>query len=170
MVGASRLVPEYLPAFSAKPLAAMNRLQHYLLNEKMNQFLYIVAVFFIMKSCTGQEFLSDDKHLIGGYYFFEAGPQSCIIYNGRKEYRGTGAEVVPGKVIETSVRGRHLFVTNMNLTSEKKSYWIIDTSRDIKAYYRESMPPTYYDSVLTSNVLGPLTIEQYTSILDTLRP
>ena len=37
----------------------------------------------ILHACNGQNYLSDDKHLIGAYYFFEAGPQSCIVYNGR---------------------------------------------------------------------------------------
>lgn len=136
----------------------------------MNHSLPLLALMVTVQACTGQDFLSDDKHLIGGYYFFEAGPQSCIVYNGREEYRGTGAEVVPGKVIETSVRGQHLLVTSMNVMTEAKSYWVVDASRDIRAYYRESMPQAYYDSVLTSNVLGPLTIEQYTAVLDTLGP
>ncbi len=122
----------------------------------------------ILHACNGQNYLSDDKHLIGAYYFFEAGPQSCIVYNGREEYRGTGAEVVPGKVIDTSIRGHYLVATSLNVITGTKSYWVINTDRDIKAYYQGSMSQTYYDSVLTSNVLGPLNFGQYAAMLDTL--
>lgn len=134
----------------------------------MNYLTTLIALAAIAQACSGQDFLTDDKHLIGGYYYFEAGPQSCIVYNGRDKYRGTGAEVVPGKVIETSLRGHYLLVTSMNVMTQEKTYWVIDASRDIKAYYRESMPQAYYDSVLTSNRLGPLDIDQFSTALDTL--
>lgn len=135
----------------------------------MKTILHALAIFVIFQACVGQDYLSDDKHLIGSYYFFEAGPQSCIIYNGKETYRGTGAEVVPGKVIETSIRSHYLIATSQNVISETKSYWVIDTNKDIRKYYLESMPRAYYDSVLTSNVFGPLDIDQYLVLLDTLR-
>jgi len=95
-----------------------------------------------------------DKDLGNGYYLFEDGPFTSIVYNNSPQYKSTGLEVIPFEVIKAKVVRNNIIAIRLNEDNIVKSYWIID--RSISINLDDCNDQKSCDSVLRSNVLGPL--------------
>jgi len=95
-----------------------------------------------------------DKDLGNGYYFFENEAFSCIVYDNSPKYQNKGLQVIPYEVVKAEANSNYILAMTLNDDNTVNSYWIIDKKNKINlddCYGQKSC-----DSVLRSNVLGPL--------------
>ncbi len=125
--------------------------------------LLVFVLAFISCKMSSVARLRGDKDLGNGYYLFEDGPFTSIVYNNSKQYKSTGLEVIPFEVTKTEVINNLVLAIRLNEDNTVKSYWIIDKSIPIDI--NKCNDQNSCDSVLRSNVIGPVdSIAFYTEI------
>ncbi|MEL7005209.1 MAG: hypothetical protein AAFN93_21105 [Bacteroidota bacterium] len=131
-----------------------------------NRLAIIVGLFvaFTITSCSLSDLLGD-KSLGGGYYLWKEGKDgqsNCILLSTTERYKGTGLIVIPPTVIRTKHNKKVILVLSQNFQSHEKEYWMINKETPIDLDI--CVDKKSCDSVLKSNVLGPLSYEDFINI------
>jgi len=101
-----------------------------------------------------QSRLSGDVVLGNGYYLFENGPFTSIVYDSSPKYQNKGLPVIPFEVVKQEANSNYIFAITLNDNNTVKSYWIID--KNIKIDLDDCSDQKSCDSLLQLNVSGPM--------------
>jgi len=94
------------------------------------------------------------RDLGGGYFLTLDGINASVLYTEKDTYRGTGIRIIKPPVTEVKHNNNYIIASSMNLKTREKFFWIIH--KTIKINLNDFHDQKSYDSLLMSNVTGPL--------------
>lgn len=131
---------------------------------------YRLAILFFFVCLIGCDFgkLYEDKDLGGGYYYFEDGIHSSIIYSitdGK-----SGFEVVEPIVKELKYNKEFIFVKKIKDKTGATEFWVINKSEPIKIRgirkVSSEKEKLGFQSLLRKGLLGPFDLKEINSFIN----